>query len=292
MKTRAATGEKAREPDEQGVLEPAKESLSGFRNLVGKENGEWTTGPSLVANLAIWILIVALVSVAVAFVRDEVLPNQSPRDLNDAGALMFFVLGSVASVIAVVAKMQGTIIGEKQLGTAAWVLSKPASRRAFVLAKLVVHFRWLLTVTLILPAVVFYVLMTTVSQAPTTAAGLSRRGRDPCPGASFLPLAVVAARHRLRESRGSGRVRLRVYGRRVHDRQLRALAHGGLPVALFPVRIQPGKASRSSPPRPDLHPHNRPLERLIHLSSPAPLQTRRTLTPWRCARYSAAGCPR
>ena len=166
MKTRAATGEKAREPDEQGVLEPAKESLSGFRNLVGKENGEWTTGPSLVANLAIWILIVALVSVAVAFVRDEVLPNQSPRDLNDAGALMFFVLGSVASVIAVVAKTQGTIIGEKQLGTAAWVLSKPASRRAFVLAKLVVHFRWLLTVTLILPAVIFYVLMTTVSKLP------------------------------------------------------------------------------------------------------------------------------
>ena len=42
----------------------------------------------------------------------------------------------VASVIAVVAKTQGAIIGEKQLGTAAWVLSKPASRRAFVLAKL------------------------------------------------------------------------------------------------------------------------------------------------------------
>ena len=32
--------------------------------------------------------------------------------------------------------MQGTIVGEKQSGTAAWVLSKPVSRPAFLLAKL------------------------------------------------------------------------------------------------------------------------------------------------------------
>ena len=159
-------GERPREPGEQTIIEPVEEPLSGFRNLVGKENGEWTTGPSLVAHGAIWMLIVALVSVAIAFVRGEMEPGYSPKDINDAGALMFFVLGAVASVIAVVAKTQGAIIGEKQLGTAAWVLSKPVSRRAFVLAKLAVHFRWLLTVTLLFPAVVFYVLMTAISTLP------------------------------------------------------------------------------------------------------------------------------
>ncbi|CAN5908456.1 hypothetical protein BH23ACT11_BH23ACT11_09680 [soil metagenome] len=154
------------EPEDHAVLERQIESASGFLNLVGKENREWTTGLSLVAHGAIWMLIVALISVAVAFVRGEMKPGYSPKDINDAGALMFFVLGSVASVIAVVAKTPGAIIGEKQLGTAAWVLSKPASRRAFILAKLAVHFRWLLTVTLLLPAVVFYVLLTAVSTAP------------------------------------------------------------------------------------------------------------------------------
>ncbi len=153
-------------PEEQAALKPVGGPLSGFRNLVGKENGEWTAGPSLLAHGTIWMLIVALISVAVAFIRGEMEPGYSPKDINDAGALMFFVLGSVASVIAVVAKTQGSIIGEKQLGTAAWVLSKPASRRAFVLAKLVVHFRWLLTVTLLLPAVVFYVLMTAIATLP------------------------------------------------------------------------------------------------------------------------------
>ena len=159
-------GEEPQKPEERVALEPVDGSTSGFRNLIGKENGEWVTGPSLVAHGAIWMLIVALISVAVAFIRGEMEPTYSPDDINDAGALMFFVLGSVSSVIAVVAKTQGAIIGEKQLGTAAWVLSKPASRKAFVLAKLAVHFRWLLTVTLLFPAVVFYVLMTTISTLP------------------------------------------------------------------------------------------------------------------------------
>ena len=153
-------------PEEQTALEPVGSSLSGFRNLVGKENGEWTAGPSLLAHGTIWMLIVALIPVVIAFIRGEMEPGYTPTDINRAGSLMFFVLGSVASVIAVVAKTQGAIIGEKQFGTAAWVLSKPASRKAFVLAKLAVHFRWLLTVTLLLPAVVYYVLITAIATLP------------------------------------------------------------------------------------------------------------------------------
>ena len=153
-------------PEGRTALEPVGGPLSGFWNLVGKENGEWTAGLSLLAHGMIWMLIVALISAVVAFIRGEMEPGYTPKDINDAGTLMFFVLGSVASVIAVVAKTQGAIIGEKQLGTAAWVLSKPASRRAFFLAKLVVHFRWLLMVTLLVPAVVFYGLVTAVSTLP------------------------------------------------------------------------------------------------------------------------------
>jgi ABC-2 type transport system permease protein len=165
-KDRETSEKNPEEPEERPTPEPTEASLSGFRNLVGKETSEWAAGPSLLAHGIIWMLIVALISVAVAFVRGEMEPSYTPKDINDAGALMFFVLGSVASVIAVVAKTQGAIIGEKQLGTAAWVLSKPASRRAFVLAKLAVHFRWLLTVTLLFPALVFYGLLTAISTLP------------------------------------------------------------------------------------------------------------------------------
>ena len=161
-----AAARDAEAPDGRAALEPIEAPAGGFRNLIGKENGEWAAGPSLLAHAVIWILIVAVLSAVIAFVRGEMEPGYTPKDINDAGALMFFVLGSVASVIAVVAKTQGAIIGEKQLGTAAWVLSKPASRRAFLLAKLAVHFRWLLMVTLLVPAVVFYGLVTAVSTLP------------------------------------------------------------------------------------------------------------------------------
>ncbi len=163
---KTAAAKEAETLDGLAALEPIEAPAGGFRNLIGKENGEWAAGPSLLAHAVIWILIVAVLSAVIAFVRGEMEPGYTPKDINDAGALMFFVLGSVASVIAVVAKTQGAIIGEKQLGTAAWVLSKPASRRAFLLAKLAVHFRWLLMVTLLVPAVVFYGLVTAVSTLP------------------------------------------------------------------------------------------------------------------------------
>ena len=163
---KTAAAKEAETLDGLAALEPIEAPAGGFRNLIGKENGEWAAGPSLLAHVVIWILIVAVLSAVIAFVRGEMEPGYTPKDINDAGALMFFVLGSVASVIAVVAKTQGAIIGEKQLGTAAWVLSKPASRRAFLLAKLAVHFRWLLMVTLLVPAVVFYGLVTAVSTLP------------------------------------------------------------------------------------------------------------------------------
>jgi ABC-2 type transport system permease protein len=157
---------RAEEAEERAALEPVGGTPGGFRNLVGKENSEWTAGPSLMAHGIIWLVIVALISVAIAYIRGQMEPGYTPKDINDAGALMFFVLGAVASVIAVVARTQGAIVGEKQLGTAAWVLSKPASRRAFVLAKLAVHFRWLLVVVLLFPAVAFYGLLTAVSTLP------------------------------------------------------------------------------------------------------------------------------
>jgi ABC-2 type transport system permease protein len=45
----------------------------------------------------------------------------------------------VFATIGVCILMQGSIVGEKQSGTAAWILSKPVSRSAFVLAKLVAN---------------------------------------------------------------------------------------------------------------------------------------------------------
>jgi len=149
---------------EEGGLQPAAPGLGGFRNLVYKENREWLTGWSWLVHGVAWLLIVAGLPLVVGFIREQ--GGNAPQNVNEISVLLYFVMGSVATVIAVVAKTQSTIIGEKQLGTAAWVLSKPTSRKAFVLAKLTIHLRWLLVLVLGVPGVVFYAMMPAISGLP------------------------------------------------------------------------------------------------------------------------------
>jgi ABC-2 type transport system permease protein len=65
-------------------------------------------------------------------------------------------MGSLALPIGAIIWLHGAILGERETGTAAWVLSKPASRTAFVLAKFVVHALALTLVALLLPAAAAY----------------------------------------------------------------------------------------------------------------------------------------
>lgn len=149
---------------EEGGLQPARPASGGFKNLVYKENREWISGWSWLVQGAVWLLIVAGLPLVVSFILSR--GDNSPLRVNEIGVLLYFVMGSIATVIAVVAKTQSAIIGEKQLGTAAWVLSKPTSRKAFVLAKLWVHFRWLLILVLGVPGVVFFAIVPVISGLP------------------------------------------------------------------------------------------------------------------------------
>lgn len=141
----------------QSALRSARGWWDGFRNLLSKENGEWLSGRKWLVHAAIWLLMVAGVPALVAFVGAS--RGASPEEVNELGALVFFVMSQVAAVIAVVVGTQGAIVGERQNGTAEWVLSKPVTREAFLLSKLVVHLWWLLVVTLLLPAIAFYLSM-------------------------------------------------------------------------------------------------------------------------------------
>ena len=154
------------ETAQQLVPRPSGGSLAGFKNLARKENKDWVSDFLWLVHGVIWLVFVAGTPLVVSFVRTRISPDVTPKDLNDTAALLYFVMANVGSVIAVVVRSQGAIVGEKQLGTAAWVLSKPASRRAFVLAKLAVHARWLALLTVLLPAVVLYVSLPSISGRP------------------------------------------------------------------------------------------------------------------------------
>jgi ABC-2 type transport system permease protein len=66
-------------------------------------------------------------------------------------------MGAIVIGIGVVLTIQGAVVGEKELGTAAWVMSKPASRASFVLAKLIGYSVGFFATALLIPSIVFVV---------------------------------------------------------------------------------------------------------------------------------------
>lgn len=127
----------------------------GFRNLLRNENDLRWSRRRWLAPALIWIAILNgfVLLVALANAQDS---SMSPAAIASDCAQVFVSIGALATAIGVVVGVQGSIVRERQLGTAAWVLSKPVSRRAFILAKLLSHGFTFLSLSLILPTLVFY----------------------------------------------------------------------------------------------------------------------------------------
>jgi len=123
--------------------------FSGFGNIFSKENHLWWGTRKWLIQVAIWLVlingIVLLISVILPNARDYKQATQAMSS-SEAAAVkaefanqalsMFFIFSGMIAGAGVVIFAQDALIGEKRTGTAAWLLSKPVSRSAFLLAKL------------------------------------------------------------------------------------------------------------------------------------------------------------
>ena len=98
----------------------------GLNNLFRAELGRWFGTKMWWVQIIIWAAIINLILLPIAL--DE---GEGPELVT-----IFNIFLGVFAAIGACIIMQGTIVGEKQSGTAAWVLSKPIARQAFILAKL------------------------------------------------------------------------------------------------------------------------------------------------------------
>jgi ABC-2 type transport system permease protein len=150
----------------QGLL-PARGSgwLAGFGNMLAKELGEWFRTRRWLWQLLIWpaiingfIAIPLFILPALASMMPELkkIIEASYGGLSPAvGSVMFyFTITLLAGTIGVIILAQDEIIQEKQSGTAAWVLSKPAARPAFILTKLLSNITGALIFIVAVPALV------------------------------------------------------------------------------------------------------------------------------------------
>ena len=127
----------------------------GFANLLRNENSLRWGRNRWVLSALIWLAILNGFIFLVAYGEADG-GRLAPAEIAAESLAVFMTFGTIATAVGVVTGVQGAIIREKQLGTAAWVLSKPAARSAFVLAKLLSHSLVYLILSLLLPSLVFY----------------------------------------------------------------------------------------------------------------------------------------
>jgi ABC-2 type transport system permease protein len=135
----------------QGLI-PVRESarLGGFGNMFRKELGQWFGTRTWWVQTLIWVLILDGITTITAL-TETATPQQMLAEV--LGTFLAVGLGTIG--IGTVITVQGAMVGEKQLGTAAWVMSKPASRSAFILAKMLAYAIGYWITAMIIPAVIF-----------------------------------------------------------------------------------------------------------------------------------------
>ena len=149
----------------ESPLRPATEPAwrRGFANLLRQENrGWWGTRRGMIQSV-IWLIVVTSV---VGFML-WVLPwsERMQGTPMTAEAVVHGVIGILATTLGLFGAMgvaivaQSAIVGEKQLGTTAWILSKPVVRGSMILSKLVAYATGVLVTTIVLPGAMTFALI-------------------------------------------------------------------------------------------------------------------------------------
>ena len=116
----------------------------GLSNLLTRENNTWWKTSRWWVQTLVWGLIINGILVLLLFLMPLIVRtfdgvDQSQLAELPGGVEIFFSMAGIALPIGVVILVQGSVIAEKEQGTAEWVLSKPVSRSAFILSKLIAH---------------------------------------------------------------------------------------------------------------------------------------------------------
>lgn len=121
---------------------------TGFGNMLDKELGSWWRTRRWFVHLVLWQVVVSGFILLISLEGEG-----SPASAVDEVMQVFFQAGGFFALIGAVLVTQGAIVGERRSGTAAWVLTKPTTRKTFVLSKLVAITGTFLLLSLVLPSI-------------------------------------------------------------------------------------------------------------------------------------------
>jgi ABC-2 type transport system permease protein len=120
--------------------------MRGMGTMLRSGLARWFKTRSWWANCLIWGGLVGVIVAALAF-------NPQAPDVQEL-LMVTLVFTGLFPAVGVIILMQDAIVGEKREGTAAWVLSKPLTRPALILSKVIANSLGVLLTMVIVPCVV------------------------------------------------------------------------------------------------------------------------------------------
>ena len=125
----------------------------GLGNLLRGEYSAWFRSSRWWKQLLLWFAIINVMMAIMIIASAE-----AAKDGNDGPPILFMygIFGGMFVAFGVMIVMQRVLVREKQQGTAAWVLSKPVTRTAFVASRLIVNSIAILLTSVIVPGVILY----------------------------------------------------------------------------------------------------------------------------------------
>jgi len=129
----------------------------GLGNLLQGELSSWFKSSRWWKHVLVWLVIVNMFMVIFVYAAAE-------GDENMDLLFMYGIFGGMFVALGAMIIVQGTFVGEKRSGTAAWVLSKPVTRTAFVVSRLVGNTIGVLVTAVLVPGVLVYVTLGVISE--------------------------------------------------------------------------------------------------------------------------------
>ena len=133
----------------------------GLANLLRNENFEWWGSRRWLKQAGLWLLILNGMVALLLWVLPAVVEvtwddNAGVMSHIAMGIQAFFQLGALSLAIGTIIMTQGKVIGERETGITAWILSKPVSRPAYLLSKIVAHSLEIIAIMVGIQSVVAY----------------------------------------------------------------------------------------------------------------------------------------
>jgi ABC-2 type transport system permease protein len=135
----------------------------GLDTMLRSGLARWFKTRSWWVNCLIWGGLVGGILSAVAF-------NPEPPSFTEL-LMLFSVFAALFPAVGIIIIMQDALVGEKREGTAAWVLSKPVTRHAFMLSKVIANSLGILTTMVVVPCLIGYIILSIVHNAPLDPIG-------------------------------------------------------------------------------------------------------------------------